>query len=93
MIIYDSKEDVIETGFLRFGFLSLGLLMIMENLIASILIEWQSSNAVLRSLLVQWSDVYGCTLPLVPFLLRTLRKFEQDLVIPIMTVLAWLRYF
>lgn len=35
MTIYDSKEDVIETIFLQFGFLSLGLLMITENLIAS----------------------------------------------------------
>lgn len=93
MTIYDSKEDVIETGFLQFGFLSLGLLTITEDLIASILIVWQSSNAVLRSLLVQWSDVYGYTLPLAPFLPRTLRKFEQELAIPIMTVLAWLRHF
>lgn len=92
MTIYDSKEDVIETVVLQFGFLSLGLLIITENLIASILIVWQSSNAVLRSLLVQWSDVCGYILPLIPFLLRTLRKFEQELAIT-MTVLAWLRHF
>lgn len=49
MTIYDSKEDVIETIFLQFGFLSLGLLMITENLIASGFV-WQSSNAVSLSL-------------------------------------------
>ena len=31
MTIYDSKEDVIETIFLQFGFLSRGLLMITKS--------------------------------------------------------------
>lgn len=35
MTIYDSKEDVIETILPQSGFLSLGLLMITEYLIAS----------------------------------------------------------
>lgn len=90
MTIYDSKGDVIETIFLQFGFLSLGLLMITENLIASGFV-WQSSNAVSLSLLVQWSDVCCYTFPLISLLLRDRRKLEKDLAIP--TVLAWLRHF
>lgn len=93
MTIYDSKEDVIETIFLQFGFLSRGLLMITENLIASVLVVWRSSNAVSQSFLVQRSNVCCYTFPLISFLLRTLRKFEQELAIPTMTVLAWLRHF
>lgn len=93
MTIYDSKEDVIETVFLQFSFLSLGLLMITENLTASVLILRQNSNAVSQSLPVQWSDVCCYTFPLISLLLRTPRKLEQELAIPTMTVLAWLRHF
>lgn len=53
MTIYDSKEDVIKPIFLQFGFLSLALVMITENLIAAVLVMRQSSNAASQSLLLQ----------------------------------------
>lgn len=56
MSIYDSKEDVIETILPQSGFLSLGLLIITEYLIASVFVMWQSSDCVSQSVLVQCSD-------------------------------------
>lgn len=92
MTIYDSKEDVIKTILPQSGFLSLGLLMITEYLIASVFVMWQSSDGVSQSVLVQCSDGFCDIHPLISLLPENPRKFKQELAIPAMTVLAWFRH-
>lgn len=68
MTIYDSKKDVIETILPQSGFLSLGLLMITEDLIVSAFVMWQSSDGLSQSFLVQYSDAYCDKFPLISLL-------------------------
>lgn len=93
MTIYDSKEDVIKTIFLQFGFLSPTSVMITEDGIAAVLVMRQSSNAASQSLLLQWSHVCCYTFPLILLLRNNLRKFQQELALPTLTALAWLYSF
>lgn len=74
MTICDSKEDVIETILPQSGFLSLGLLMITEYLMASVLVMWQSSDGVSQSLLVQCSDGCCYIFPLISLLPENFRE-------------------